>query len=276
MVKRCLTARPGRRLKRQVGLGIVFVAVCAFATATAAAETVAPDVAAPLVRVTSLSIKPGKQAVFEAFVAQLRAAYVAQGGGSGWQMASTELGEDLTYTAAFGFADWTELAPQVRDVMVEEYGAEAAEAALVNFTAAVVSQRSAVYRYLPAYSREPPAGTPLATLQANVIIDLKPSKVDEYLTGLEVVREARIQADSPAFWRVYAGSLGAQNRLVIAYRISDWSELNDPPGPLRAQLVAAFGEVQAEKTLLAMEAAEAHVESRLLRNRPELSYVPAD
>ena len=275
-MERCLTARPGRRQKWQVGLWLVIVAVCtAGATVTAAAATTAsPEVA--LVRVTSLTIKPGKQAVFEAFVSQLRAAYVARGGGSGWQLASTELGEDLTYTAAFGFADWTELAPRVRDVMVEEYGAEAAATALANFAEAVVSQRSAVYRYLPAYSREPPAGTPLATLQANVIIDLKPSKVEQYLTALELVREARIQADSPAFWRVYAGSLGARNRLVIAYRISDWSALNDPPGPLRAQLVAAFGEVQAEKAMLAMEAAEAHVESRLMRARPELSYVPAD
>ena len=275
-MERCLTARRGRRQKWQVGLWLVIVAVCtAGATVTAAAATTAsPEVA--LVRVTSLTIKPGKQAVFEAFVSQLRAAYVARGGGSGWQLASTELGEDLTYTAAFGFADWTELAPRVRDVMVEEYGAEAAATALANFAEAVVSQRSAVYRYLPAYSREPPAGTPLATLQANVIIDLKPSKVEQYLTALELVREARIQADSPAFWRVYAGSLGARNRLVIAYRISDWSALNDPPGPLRAQLVAAFGEVQAEKAMLAMEAAEAHVESRLMRARPELSYVPAD
>ena len=259
-----------------MGWWLVIVAVCtAAATATAAAATTASPAVA-LVRVMSLTIKPGKQAVFEAFVSQLRAAYVARGGGSGWQMASTELGEDLTYTAAFAFADWTELAPQVREVMVEEYGAEAAAAALANFAEAVVSQRSAVYRYLPAYSREPPTGTPLATLQANVIIDLKPSKVDEYLTALELVREARVQADSPAFWRVYAGSLGARNRLVIAYRISDWSALNDPPGPLRAQLVAAFGEAQAEKAMLAMEAAEAHVESRLMRARPELSYVPAD
>jgi len=261
-----------------MGLWIVIVVVCTVgATATAAAATTAnPEAVVPLVKVMSLTIKPGKQDVFEAFVSQLRAAYVARGGGSGWQMASTELGEDLTYTAAFTFSDWTELAPQVRDVMVEEYGAEAAEAALADFAEAVVRQRSAVYRYLPAYSREPPAGSAVAALQANVIIDLKPSKVAQYLTALELVREARIRADSPAFWGVYAGSLGAQNRLVIAYRISDWSALNDPPGPLRAQLVAAFGENRAEQTMLAMEVAEEHVESRLMRNRPELSYVPAD
>ena len=64
--------------------------------------------------------------------------------------------------------------------------------------------------------------------------------------------------------------------MVISYRIADWSALNDPPGPLRGQLVAAFGEVQAEKTLAAMEAAEVRVETRLMRIRPELSYAPVD
>ncbi len=197
---------------RQVGWLFVVAAVAAMAgTASAVtAATAGSAAAAPLVRVLSLTIKPGKQAVFEAFVAQYRSAYVARGGGRGWQMASTVLGEDPIYTAAFAFSDWTELAPQARNVMVEEYGAEAAQAALANYAEAVVNQRSAVYRYLPAYSREPPAGFAVATLQANVIIDLKPSKVAQYLTALELVREARIRADSPAFWRVYAGSLGAQ------------------------------------------------------------------
>ncbi len=272
VVRKCPIARRGRCIVLQACLSLAILVVSTANPAAMAAETPNRE----LVRVISLEIEPGKQQVFEAFVAQVRAAYVLEGGGNAWQMASTAIGENIIYTAAFAFSDWADLAPPARNVMLDAYGAEAAATALAGFDAAVVAQDSAVYRYLPAYSRELPLDSAAPELQANVIIELRPSKVDAYLSALELVREARIRAGSPAFWGVYAGSLGASNRLVISYRITDWSTLNDPPGPLRGQLVAAFGEVQAEKTMAAMEAAEVRVETRLMQIRPELSYAPVD
>ena len=233
-------------------------------TAAATAEEV-QLVQAQLLRVTTLEIEPGKQRLFDEFAADLRAAYVEQGGGLGWQVASTEIGEGILYTLVQPFTDWAQLAPDVRAPVLAE---------MAGFDTVVIGQNVAVYRYLPEYSREPPADVAAATLRVTVRIELRPSRVDDYLAALALVREARIRAGSPAFWGVYSGSIGASNRLVMVFPMADWNVLNDPPGPVRSQLVAAFGEAQAEKTMATMEAAEIRVESRLMRLRPELSYAP--
>lgn len=266
---RCRIDRRDRCYMSPAWLGVAVTVVgllgAGVAPATAAQAQLTLAGQAQLLRVTTLEIEPGKQQLFDQLAADLRAAYVEQGGGLGWQVASTEIGEGILYTLVQPFTDWAQLAPDGRAPALAE---------IAGFDTAVIGQNVAVYRYLPEYSREPPASVAPATLRVTVRIELRPSKVDDYLVALALVREARIRAGSPAFWRVYSGSIGASNRIVMVFPIADWNVLNDPPGPVRSQLVAAFGEAQAEKTMATMEAAEIRVESRLMRLRPELSYSP--
>ncbi len=127
---------------------------------------------------------------------------------------------------------------------------------------------------MPKHSVAPAEGTPPAKLVTLVTVHAKPDKVEGYLNAVSKIPGALAKAGSDTkyyFSRAVTG--GRQPSFIIFFPHESWAEMG--PTPFRKLLDDAYGRVEAESILRALNEAAYDMRTTILAYREDLSYMPS-
>ena len=127
---------------------------------------------------------------------------------------------------------------------------------------------------LMEHSVPPAEGTPPAKLVTLVTVHAKPDKVEAYLNAVSKIPQALAKAGSDTkyyFSRAVTG--GRQPSFIIFFPRQSWAEMG--PTPFRKMLEEAYGRVEAESILRALNEASYDRRTTILAYREDLSYMPS-
>jgi hypothetical protein len=119
-----------------------------------------------------------------------------------------------------------------------------------------------------------PAAEPAKNMNVVTYFFLNPGKGPEFAAYLTRLKEAHDRANSTYRYFVLTQVSGADGPLFIMVRPVDRFAENTPP-QTRQVLVAAFGELEADRLLNVQDEAVRRVESFITSVRPDLGYTPA-
>lgn len=235
-----------------------------------AAETPAPT----LFNVTTYTIHPATEPIFEQLVMRYKAAAMKLDRGTTWFAYSPGIGNDLMYTFAtpvesFGmFAD-------LSDDVAEAFGAEEAMKMAEMARKSIANIESSVFIQRPDLGIAGPEMTGPPEITFGYTIVVKNGMGPAWEAAMANVIAASKETAPDTYWTTFQGGIAASNEYGIRVNLK-WTDLDSPVMSVPARLKKAFGDRKGAKmwqqNLDAVESMETSVE----RFRADLSLLPAN
>lgn len=221
--------------------------------------------------VLTVTAHPGKNAVFEDFIAKVKTAAEMTGDTRAVTVTQVSLGGALNqYLIATGFNNWAEMDGWVTpgEMLDAAYGQDEAMKMLEAGTGAVASLENAVNRFRPEFSSTRTAAPASVRYAQVVITEIDPGQADAYELFLRSVAAAE---DKAGIRRIRSSTAqGIAPRHIALTLTESHAQRDDLPGPVQL-LNDEYGPERAHAILEGAQRAVRNRRFQVLTFRPELS-----
>lgn len=220
-------------------------------------------------RIYFVTVKPGSEGQFEDGLKKHMQWHRAQKDPWSWYVWETIAGEN---TGMYGAGTFDHRWADFDNPPVSQEADEAeAQMSIAPHIASLMVQ---YYARLPKVSRPRPGGP--APMEEVLVFRLKMGAEQEFMNTIGKVHEAIGKTNWPVHYEWYALVAGGQHpTFVLVLPHDNWAAFKGPAKPFPAMLEEAVGRTEAEAILKSFDKATANLSSEVIRNRPDLSYVPS-